>query len=74
MKAKMLLLVCVAVVACILFVSARGSARTTWEYKQALRTRLSEAQLNELGTQGWELAGSYYSDDDLTTYIFKRPK
>jgi hypothetical protein len=74
-KAKVLLLVCVVLVACILFVGAGGSARTTWEYKQAVRTRLTEAELNELGALGWELAvATFDSDNSQTTYIFKRPK
>lgn len=55
--------------------SAENTAITRWEYKvwsEGVRARLSvprfEADLNELGAEGWELVGSYADER-----IFKRP-
>ena len=73
MKAKILLLVCAGLVACILFIGARGYGRTTWEYKVPNASWLPEEQLNELGAQGWELAGMTF-DGSNTHFYFKRPK
>ena len=73
MRTKVLLLVCAGLVACILFIGARGYGRTAGEYKIPNVSLLSEEQLNELGAQGWELAGMTY-DGSNTHYYFKRPK
>ena len=73
MNAKILLSLCVVLVACILFVGARGYGRTTWEYKQG--NNLSESQLNELGAQGWELAGITFTGNvSYIVFYLKRPK
>lgn len=47
-----------------------------WEYK--LEFKLNEKRANELGAQGWELAGiespSTGIGNNVPTYVFKRPK
>lgn len=43
---------------------------STWEYHLEQATALTEARLNELGLQGWELAAL---DSDGDRAIFKRP-
>jgi hypothetical protein len=53
------------------------STRQVWEYKviqsfEALPTKL-EAQLNQLGAEGWELATTTI-DTNTVVYTFKRPK
>jgi hypothetical protein len=77
MRAKILLLVCAGLVACFLFIGARGFERTTWEYK-VVPTGMSDLQdplLNNLGAQGWELTSiTYDTDRSHQTYYFKRPK
>jgi len=73
MRAKILLLVCAGLVACFLFIGARGYGRTTWEYKCPNTGWLGQEQLNELGAQGWELAGMTFNGNS-TVYYFKRPK
>ncbi len=52
--------------------------KLAWEYKQVLRdlsreAALSEAELNELGTGGWEMAG-VFTRGDAVVYYFKRLK
>lgn len=56
--------------------STQAAVRTRWEYKiwsEGVRARFSddrlERELNELGTEGWELCGT--SGD---ARIFKRPR
>ena len=42
-----------------------------WEYKIVKELQISEAELNRLGSEGWELVQFDY---DLGYYLFKRPK
>ncbi|GAA4212519.1 hypothetical protein [Microbispora amethystogenes] len=45
---------------------------TRWEY--CTRARLSEADLNALGADGWELVSTVYNSDRMFTVLyFKRP-
>jgi hypothetical protein len=74
MKAKTLLLVCVVLLACILFIGARGYGKTAWEYRVSSGVPLGEPQLNALGAQGWELTGIVWDSVTYPTYYFKRPK
>lgn len=48
-----------------------ATARTVWEYKDG--ANLSEAQLNVLGADGWELCTLVQYGKDYY-YVFKRPK
>ncbi len=48
-----------------------------WEYKTIRRTagKDNDAEMNTLGEQGWELAGTnVVNDSNQITFIFKRPK
>lgn len=45
---------------------------TKWEYKRIDTS--SEEVLNELGEQGWEVAGTYSSDTNPNQTLLKRPK
>lgn len=47
-----------------------------WEYKIVVRDRsrdggIGEEELNQLGSDGWELVG-ILSDDSMVSYYFKR--
>ena len=56
----------------------KSTARIVWEYKIIFDGNANnEKKLNELGAQGWELAGIRVTVDGQTTgghYYFKRPK
>lgn len=52
------------------------SEQSIWEYKQIIRNlakeqALTEADLNELGAEGWELTG-VFSDSPFVYFYFKR--
>jgi len=75
MKAKVLLLMCVALVACLVTLGTASYQpnRTTWEYK--ILPDPHEAELNKLGAEGWELAGVKDYPYSLNGMAFlKRPK
>jgi hypothetical protein len=53
------------------------SETVKWEYKQSIcdlgkEEALTEKELNELGANGWELAG-VFSESGKAYYYFKRP-
>jgi len=56
----------------------QSTPRIVWEYKIIFDGNANnEKKLNELGAQGWELAGIRVTVDGQTTgghYYFKRPK
>lgn len=69
----------VALLSILLFVTIAASQpqRSTWEYK--LEYKMSERKANELGAQGWELAGIESASGtglagNVPTYIFKRQR
>jgi hypothetical protein len=48
----------------------------TWEYATELRKYMTEAELNELGAEGWELIAVHMESifpNGLRRFIFKRP-
>lgn len=53
---------------------------TQWEYKNitykgsSVVKEETEKELNQLGKEGWELAGTFSNDIGRGTMIFKRPK
>ena len=54
------------------------SDEAAWEYKQLIRNLAkedapTEAELNQLGADGWELAG-IFSDSPFVYFYFKRLK
>ena len=78
-----LLLACVVVLTFIVIIgrieSGKAYAKTSWEYKvvKELSAAEPERALNQLGTDGWELAYFIHTDglSELTgTWVFKRPK
>lgn len=77
MKLKTILITCIIILAVLLHFGLKSSAQRqarqnqAWEYK--LTVGLSEAQLNELGAQGWELIEVAARESGYTYYL-KRPK
>ncbi len=48
---------------------------TQWEYKKVgFKDVLNEEVLNKLGSEGWEMAGSFPSSMGAGQAIMKRPK
>ena len=48
-----------------------------WEYMVLKNVDTNQETLNNLGTEGWELVGSFLEDGKLSTgakFYFKRPK
>ena len=62
MKTKRFLIICAALIACVVFVDARSYGRrpvhrrAKWGYK-VLGANPDEKQLNDRGAEGWEIAG-----------------
>ena len=50
------------------------ATRQTWEYKMVYRSDVTEAQLNQLGAEGWELVTATAGQGNYITFCFKRPK
>lgn len=49
-----------------------SASNTAWEYKVV--GTIDEGRLNELGSQGWELAAGYSVGENPGILIFKRKK
>lgn len=64
-----------ALIALLLFTAAftYQSKPRQWEYHTEIFGKISEGKLNELGSEGWELAG-VGSANGVNQFVFKRPK
>lgn len=47
---------------------------TQWEYKQIEKYDINEKNLNELGKEGWEMAGTLAYGNGAVSAIMKKPK
>jgi hypothetical protein len=75
MKSKSIIaLIVVFIFICIIFVSAatqKNRAVQNWEYK-SVRCDLPLSDINQLGSEGWEMANIMHPGDNCYIY-FKRP-
>jgi len=60
-------------VSATLLIAAAPAARTDFEYQVTSAPVREVTQINELGSQGWELVSVVAGDQGFTTYYFKRP-
>jgi hypothetical protein len=51
-----------------------AAAGGAWEYRYVRADRTGETQLNALGAEGWELAGSFQLAGSTTEFVMKRQK
>ncbi|MGH9823483.1 MAG: hypothetical protein ACREDR_09555 [Blastocatellia bacterium] len=55
MANRILLVVCIALLSCLLFIGARSPMATSYRWEYRVLDDPTEAQLNYLGNQGWEI-------------------
>ena len=76
MRARIVLLISVALLAVLLFMSSTAQVqtrRTVWEYK-LVENSWDEKQMSALGAEGWELVAVDASRGDGVRAFFKRSK
>ena len=74
MRNRIVLMICVGLVAFFIFMSTTGfvqRGRTVWEYK-VVEDNWDEKQLSVIGAAGWELVAVDSGRGDRTRAFFKR--
>lgn len=73
-------LICLALICLLItaWTTQKSSTATQWEYKVSGKLDIKEEDLNQLGSQGWDLVAIdqriLNGSDYTVVYIFKRPR